>query len=376
MELNGNELNNMAQRYKEEMMRLYKRSGSSGSQTQQNSSAAVQTRQTMPMSDSSMTMQSSHAAPSPSPRDINGTPIPGTPGASNFNLSNSQSSTVPIPVQCECRFPSAESIIESIAGIPSTPNITPEDNPPAAYPGGSLIQPRTLPDADTSMNMNGGTMSAADKTAYSGARNANSASGNMSASLRGVMINGSPESSTYTLPSMTENEREIIPDFPLPADSEDSVPSTAGLMPSMSWISLTGDNSWGFLQFDVFTAGGAYPVPGAVVIIKKKLPGGIGLARVLFTNRSGKTATIALPAPSELISQDPSSTARPFSEYTVTVRARGYYTISDINLPIFAGVKTVQPIDLIPLPENQPQTPIQPRSGSADNDMMNPRTVG
>ena len=61
------------------------------------------------------------------------------------------------------------------------------------------------------------------------------------------------------------------------------------------------------------------------------------------------------------------STTRPFSEYTVTVRARGYYTLSDINIPIFAGVKTVQPIDLIPLPEYSGDSVIQPRSDSQNN---------
>lgn len=155
-----------------------------------------------------------------------------------------------------------------------------------------------------------------------------------------------------------------------------SIPITAGFTPSTSWISLTGENSWGFLQFEVFTADGAYPVPGAVVIVKKQLPAGVGLVRVLFTDRSGLTPNIALPAPSAALSQTPRNTARPFSEYSVTVIARGYYTLKDIKIPIFAGIKTVQPIDLIPLPEYSEQKPIQPRSDMADNSMTDTDSVG
>ena len=425
--MNGNEfnLNNMAQRYKDEMMRLYRKSGSapqtgnapvqqSSQSAQQNvSQAQPQTRSTAvnpqmssPQQNMPMNTQSSPRMQAAAPtnrtaepmnrntppteqmnrteqnvpnmtrdmnmsRDIAGTPIPGVPGASHFAAEKPSDKGLPLPVSCECRFPSAESIIESIAGIPTHPVIRPEDNPPPVYPGNSMIQPRMTPyenPAPRGANPNmGGTFSQADKTAYQRSSDT---------SLRGVMLNGSPEGGVYSIPAEAENEREILPDFPLPTDSAESIPQTAGLTPSLSWVSLTGDNSWGYLQFDVFTAGGAYPVPGAVVIVKKMLPGGVGLVRLLFTDRSGRTPTIALPAPSASLSQNPMNTARPFSEYSVTVRAKGYYTLSDINIPIFAGVKTVQPIDLIPLPEYPEQTPIQPRSDRPINGMTDENSVG
>lgn len=398
----------MAQRYKEEMMRLYKKSGSAANTVntaQQQSSARTQSDNANPMShrgqqnmpnmpingQSGTHMQNTapmkmnqSAAPANQinhreqnassmnmQRDMAGTPVQGVPGASHYAAESTSDSGVSLPVTCKCRFPSAESIIESIAGIPTPPVIRPEDNPPPVYPGNSMIQPRMTPyesSAPEGANPNmGGTFSQADKTAYRRSEDA---------SLRGVMLNGSPEGGVYSIPAEAEAEREILPDFPLPTDSTESIPSTADLTPSFNWISLTGDNSWGYLQFDVFTAGGAYPVPGAVVIVKKQLPGGVGLVRLLFTDRSGRTPTIALPAPSASLSQNPMNTARPFSEYNVTVRAKGYYTLSDINIPIFAGVKTVQPIDLIPLPEYPEQTPIQPRSDHRDNGMTDTNSVG
>lgn len=373
--MNGNEfnLNNMAQRYKEEMMRLYKKSsaapqnavsGQGGMTAQSN-----MTNQSIPTPRTSQNMQQGQMPQNMSmPRDIGGTPAGNVQGAVHYSAPTTGCDTgnsATVPVNCECRFPTAESIIEGIAGIPVTPNIRPEDNPPPVYDGiDPVIQPRNTASNNAS-NMSsavhpnmGGTFSQADKTAYQRTGNT---------SLQGVMLNMSPEAAAYAVPSEAENEVEILPDFALPRDSADAVPDTAGLTPSMNWINLTGDSSWGFLQFDIFTAGGAYPVPGALVAVKKKLTGGTGLVRLLFSDRSGRTPTIALPAPSASLSQNPMSTTRPFSEYTVTVRARGYYTLTDINIPIFAGVKTVQPIDLIPLPEYSGDSVIQPRSDLADN---------
>ncbi len=388
--LNGNEfnLNNMAQRYKEEMMRLYKKStapqtsqqsrnasGQSGMTAQANmanqnmAAQGSQSRQQNMQSSQGNMQQGQMSQHMTMNRDAMGTPVGNFQGASHFAASPSCSVTdnAPvIPMNCECRFPSAESIIESIAGIPATPNIRPEDNPPPVYNGNdTVIQPRNAASNNASVNMNsavhpemGGTFSQGDKTAYQRSEDT---------SLQGVMLNMSPQAAAYAVPSEAENEIEILPDFALPRDSSDTVPDTKGLTPSPNWINLTGDSSWGFLQFDIFTAGGAYPVPGALVVVKKKLTGGTGLVRLLFSDRSGRTPTIALPAPSASLSQNPMSTTRPFSEYTVTVRARGYYTLSDINIPIFAGVKTVQPIDLIPLPEYSGDSVIQPRSDSQNN---------
>lgn len=322
--MNGNDINNLAQRYKDEMMRLYKKSGGAASAPETNMDRTPRTpAETPPQPSLNSGMFPGQTS---SARDAAGTPVPGVPGASFYGSHQPEmkpdKDTVSLPVNCDCRFPTAESIINSIAGTPMPLPASTENNPP-------------MPD-----------MSAAPSVSHRSSENV---------TARSILFNSSPAEATYTVPSESENEREIMPDFPIPADipadSQESVPSTASFLPSMSWISLTGDNSWGFLQFDVFTAGGAYPVQNALVTVTKKLPSGSGLVRILFTDRNGRTPTITLPAPSRALSQTPGSTVRPFSEYNVTVRAKGFYTIKDINIPIFAGVKTVQPIDLIPLPE-------------------------
>ncbi|MCM1524927.1 MAG: hypothetical protein NC120_10770 [Ruminococcus sp.] len=361
--MNGNDLNNMTQKYKEEMMRLYQQSGTrqNGSQAaggagtdgmNRGNTAAAGTPQTVTRNG---TVHSSRqtSADTASARDMTGTSVQGTSGASFYGGAQARhgghhgqhmQGGVNVPVNCDCRFPSAESIINQIAATPTPLPLTPEDYAGLSDTGAAEIQPR-----------NGAGLAA----------NENSSGG---VAARSIMINSADGVGTYAVPSQSESEQEISPDFALPADipadSSQPVPSTRSYSPSVAWISLTGDNSWGFLQFDVFTGEQGYPVQGALVTVKKKLPGGTGLARILFTNRSGLTSTIALPAPSSSLSLDPNNTTRPFSEYIVTVSSAGYYSLTDINLPVFAGVKTVQPIDLIPLP-SYGGTPIQPRSDTS-----------
>lgn len=369
--MNGNDLNNMAKRYKEEMMRIYQKSSAASRQNTADRNGGILGRgagmsgnpvQTPPAS--SNTSQSTAAQPSggmgsmPMPRDAAGTPVPGVPGASFYGMNdmcggqgqnqtmkpthhpnqnqNPNRNDMPMQVQCDCRFPSAESIINSLASTPMPL--------PAASGNDSSVQPRT---ADASDNQN--VQDTGDVR------------------LRSVIINTTPENAAYTMPSQNDNEGEIMPDFALPedvpADSDEVIPSTARFMPSQAWISMTGDNSWGFLQVEVYTNDGAYPLQGAIVIVKKRLASGIGLLRLLFTDRNGLTPTIALPAPA--IMQPTADAVRPFSAYEITVIARGYYTLRNVQIPIYAGSKTVQPIDMIPLP-NYPMRP-QPRTdGSAD----------
>ncbi|MBQ7782498.1 MAG: hypothetical protein IJ368_00870, partial [Oscillospiraceae bacterium] len=247
--MNGNELNNMAQRYKDEMMRLYQRSGASRN---------VNTQMNNMQSGSGQHQGSQQYQGQTAARDIAGTPVPGVPGASFYSSSgtasqqNNTADTVTMPVTCECRFPSAESIINSIANTPMTLPITPDDNPPPVYDSQSTpIQPRN----DTN-NMSSNMQSSMN--------NISESAPNVTA--RSIMLNSSPEEATYTLPAQNENEQELLPDFALPADipaeASETAPSTARYAPSMSWISMTGDNSWGFLQFDVYTSDGARPIPG------------------------------------------------------------------------------------------------------------------
>ena len=111
----------------------------------------------------------------------------------------------------------------------------------------------------------------------------------------------------------------------------------------------------GYLVVHVTTARGAIPLEGAAVHIRanediETTP----RADILYattTNRDGNTERIPLPAPPRENSMLPSDVP-PFSSYHLEVRREGYGMQSFIALPIFLGITAVQPVDLIPLPEN------------------------
>lgn len=401
--MNGNDLNNMAKRYKEEMMKLYRKSGQTsacasaetgntgmGAGMRGNTEAPSSASSSMAMNEMNMGNGSEQEMSGQSPRSMEGAArsmggvpqsmggffsAPGTnPSAAHSHMGDHGGHSAgrpgggmgndrprpPMPpmqgnpspdrtVECECRFPSAESIINSIANTPMPLPITPADDPRPVAPAenNSPIQPR-----------GGAAIS----------RNPADSENNMTdMKLKSIILNAAPEDPNYAVPSQNEDRREIMPDFSMPsdlsADADGEVPQIADLTPSRSWASLTGDDTWGFLQVQVYTSEGDFPIEGAMVIVRKRINAGVGLSRVLMTNANGFTPTIALPAPGNMYA--PSESSRPFSEYEITVVARGYYVLRNIGTAVFAMSKTVQPVDMIPLPEYPayPVYPPQPRSG-------------
>ncbi|MBQ7335442.1 MAG: carboxypeptidase regulatory-like domain-containing protein [Clostridia bacterium] len=111
----------------------------------------------------------------------------------------------------------------------------------------------------------------------------------------------------------------------------------------------------GNLIVHVTTARGSIPLEGAQVSVfdykpEFEEPRG-DVIRSAVTDRDGNTEIIPLPAPPRSDSMHP-GVANPFAIYNLEVRLEGYGDQSYIALPIFEGITAVQPVDLIPLPEN------------------------
>ena len=104
----------------------------------------------------------------------------------------------------------------------------------------------------------------------------------------------------------------------------------------------------GTLIVQVYTADQALPVQNANVQVTKLTENGEELIRVMKTNRSGKTEPLNLPAPPSSNSQTPDGGVR-FFNYNIRVDYPGYYTMENINVPIFDGQTAIQPVALIPL---------------------------
>lgn len=120
----------------------------------------------------------------------------------------------------------------------------------------------------------------------------------------------------------------------------------------------------GYLVVHVTTARGAIPIEGAAVSIRT---GGdsanMPRADILYsvtTDRDGNTERITLSAPPRENSLSPGK-APTFSIYHLEVRCEGYGMQSFIALPIFSDITAIQPVDLIPLPEDGSANPLRPK---------------
>lgn len=104
----------------------------------------------------------------------------------------------------------------------------------------------------------------------------------------------------------------------------------------------------GFIKAEVTTGSGAVPIENAVVLITKKENGKTYLLKMLISDESGSTETVALPAPNVSFSETPDPTEKPFADYYISAYADGFYAENDMEVPVFSDVKSIQPIALIP----------------------------
>lgn len=107
-------------------------------------------------------------------------------------------------------------------------------------------------------------------------------------------------------------------------------------------------NSYGSLRIRTYTAGGALPVSSALVRIQGAEEGNRFVMHTLLTDRDGLTEKVILPAPAVQYSLSPSPAESPYSVYDVEISADGYYTKRIEGLTVFAGIDSVQLVNMIP----------------------------
>ncbi len=105
----------------------------------------------------------------------------------------------------------------------------------------------------------------------------------------------------------------------------------------------------GYLIVGVTSARENFPVEGARVRIYSQGSGGeLVLLYTLVTDSSGKTPSVELSAPPKYASQSPDTGIIPYSLYTIDTDYEGYYSVQNINAPIYSGVTSIQNVSLIP----------------------------
>lgn len=106
------------------------------------------------------------------------------------------------------------------------------------------------------------------------------------------------------------------------------------------------------LTIYAYTARQGLPVPNADVTISRVFEGRPVLHFFTSTGVSGETVPRAIPAPPREWTQTPGH-EHPYASYSIQVDAPGYYTSENINVPVFGGEASIQPVEMIPIPENE-----------------------
>ena len=107
---------------------------------------------------------------------------------------------------------------------------------------------------------------------------------------------------------------------------------------------LLSETEKGFLIINARTASGALPVPLAVISIYKEG----SLIAIEETNQSGITSAVAIDAPRRELSLTPSAGV-PYSLVSIKSEREGYYSVDFENVPIYPGITSIQPINMIPI---------------------------
>ena len=104
----------------------------------------------------------------------------------------------------------------------------------------------------------------------------------------------------------------------------------------------------GYLQVQLFTAEQALPIKGGTIRVFKSEENEVVFEDYFMSDEEGKTAWIALYAPSKEMSLDEANRERPYETYNVIVRLDGYDSEERIGVQIFADENAELPIAMIP----------------------------
>ena len=105
----------------------------------------------------------------------------------------------------------------------------------------------------------------------------------------------------------------------------------------------------GRLVVETYSGSRAKPIEGAHVIVSRENAEGEELLRTLVTDSGGRTETIELDAPAAENSFTHTG-SMPYSNYNIRIDKEGYYTVEDLNVPVFPGITAIQPVPMVPLP--------------------------
>lgn len=105
--------------------------------------------------------------------------------------------------------------------------------------------------------------------------------------------------------------------------------------------------AFGALRVEATAGRRTYPVAGARVVVFGRFSDGMRVFAEAETDESGVADGIRLPAPGRALSQQPSGEA-PYAAYDVQATHPLYQGAQFLQVPVFAGVTSVQPVRFLP----------------------------
>ena len=128
---------------------------------------------------------------------------------------------------------------------------------------------------------------------------------------------------------------------------------------------LNNNQSRGLLRVQVFSADRTFPVSNAAVRVFVDLADGEREVFNGITDEDGVVDGISLPAPDSSLSFDENNTIEPFAVYGLRVNKADYSPALFKGIPVFDSVKSIQPVELVPLSRSggEPvQTVVEPEA--------------
>lgn len=114
----------------------------------------------------------------------------------------------------------------------------------------------------------------------------------------------------------------------------------------------------GSLQVRAFTAEGALPVADALVRVYLHRGESDTLQYAVTTDADGLSPLLSLPGQDAALTQQPGAPAPP-EDIWVLVEKSGYYSQRHEHIVLYAGVRSRQPVALVPLPDGVSEAPVQ-----------------
>lgn len=115
-----------------------------------------------------------------------------------------------------------------------------------------------------------------------------------------------------------------------------------------SYVAFLNDNkSEGYLQIFSTTGNSALPVQNAYVTVSKKIGENEFIVSDIYTDENGKTPIINLATKSKSLSEN-SEFIKPYATYDVLVQHPDFTAIQFLDVPIFEGIISNQPVNFIP----------------------------